>query len=247
MADCTIKNVEYVRIGDQLMGDDGTPRNVLSLARGREQMYRITLKNGDSYTCNESHIMSLKVSSHYEKYQKGDIVNMSVHDYVCSKYSDAYLKNGLKHYKKPLNFAQQEVPFEPYLYGAWLGDGHQNALAWTINNEDAEIVAEIEKFASQKGLKIAVVDYDGKSNCKTYKLTRPCNMRGHHPHCDEFYFVKSSYWEDGKRIDKRYLKNSREIRLRVLAGIVDTDGNLIDKVFEVSTKWKGFRDDVERL
>lgn len=244
MADCTIKNVEYVRIGDQLMGDDGTPRNVLSLARGREQMYRITLKNGDSYTCNESHIMSLKVSSHYEKYQKGDIVNMSVHDYVCSKYSDAYLKNGLKHYKKPLNFAQQEVPFEPYLYGAWLGDGHQNALAWTINNEDAEIVAEIEKFASQKGLKIAVVDYDGKSNCKTYKLTRPCNMRGHHPHCDEFYFVKSSYWEDGKRIDKRYLKNSREIRLRVLAGIVDTDGNLIDKVFEVSTKWKGFRDDV---
>ena len=58
-----VKNVQDIVVGDVLMGDDSTPRNVLTLARGREQMYRISSKKGDSYTCNESHILSLKSSS----------------------------------------------------------------------------------------------------------------------------------------------------------------------------------------
>ncbi|MGB3616557.1 MAG: DnaB-like helicase N-terminal domain-containing protein, partial [Catalinimonas sp.] len=39
MYDGTLRNVEDVRVGDLLMGDDSTPRRVLSLARGREPMY----------------------------------------------------------------------------------------------------------------------------------------------------------------------------------------------------------------
>ena len=35
------KKVEDIIIGDLLMGDDSTPRQVLSLARGREMMYKI--------------------------------------------------------------------------------------------------------------------------------------------------------------------------------------------------------------
>ena len=37
-----IKKVQDIVIGDQLMGDDSTPRKVLSLASGREQMYRVS-------------------------------------------------------------------------------------------------------------------------------------------------------------------------------------------------------------
>ena len=36
MADGTIKMVQDIQVGDQLMGDNSTPRNVLSLARGRD-------------------------------------------------------------------------------------------------------------------------------------------------------------------------------------------------------------------
>lgn len=64
MADKTLRRVEDVRPGDQLMGDDGTPRNVLSIARGREQMARVTEVflngiHGESFVCNKSHILSL--------------------------------------------------------------------------------------------------------------------------------------------------------------------------------------------
>jgi hypothetical protein len=79
----TIKNVQDIVIGDFLMGDDSTPRKVLSLARGREQMYKISSKKGDSYICNESHILSLKCSTnHSKKLQKGTIVDISVKDFL---------------------------------------------------------------------------------------------------------------------------------------------------------------------
>lgn len=60
--DGTIKMVQHIEIGDKLMGDDSTPRKVLSLARGRETMYKIEQLYGDDYTVNESHIISLKLS-----------------------------------------------------------------------------------------------------------------------------------------------------------------------------------------
>jgi len=41
MYDGTIQKVQDIKVGDILMGDDSTPRNVLSLARGREQMYKV--------------------------------------------------------------------------------------------------------------------------------------------------------------------------------------------------------------
>ncbi len=62
MCDGSVKLVQDVMPGDLLMGDDSTPRRVLTLGRGRQRMYRITQAKGESYTVNESHIISLKHS-----------------------------------------------------------------------------------------------------------------------------------------------------------------------------------------
>lgn len=104
MYDGTIKKVQDIVVGDRLMGDDSTPRNVLTLARGREQMYRISSKKGDSYTCNESHILSLKF--------EGRIIDISVAD---------YLQQGVEMlgYKVLINFVEKEqaVNVDPYESG----------------------------------------------------------------------------------------------------------------------------------
>lgn len=55
--------VEDVEMCDELMGDDGTPRKILSLARGRERMYRVSeawIYGRTSYVVNESHILSVR-------------------------------------------------------------------------------------------------------------------------------------------------------------------------------------------
>ena len=111
MYDGTIKNVEDIKIGDRLMGDDSTPRNVLSLARGREEMYNIIDINGENYIVNKSHILSLKSTT--------CIVDVSVQDYINN-----YLNNNinLKGYRVAINFEQQEIFTDPYLMGCQLSD-----------------------------------------------------------------------------------------------------------------------------
>lgn len=62
MYDGSIKKVQDIKIGEYLMGDDSTPRKVLSLARGQDMMYDIIPVKGEKYTVNEEHILCLKVS-----------------------------------------------------------------------------------------------------------------------------------------------------------------------------------------
>lgn len=70
--------VENIIIGDILLGDDGGPRKVLSLARGREPMVRICEKGTNrSYTVNSSHILSLRHR------KTGNIEDIPIADYLC--------------------------------------------------------------------------------------------------------------------------------------------------------------------
>lgn len=62
MADSSIKKVEDIIVGDQIMGDDGTPRTVLMLRRGHEEMYRIIPAKSTSipsFVVNKGHKLPL--------------------------------------------------------------------------------------------------------------------------------------------------------------------------------------------
>jgi hypothetical protein len=53
-------NVEDVCVGDLVMGPDSQPRTVLSLCRGKSDMYKITPHSGGgSFTVNGEHVLSL--------------------------------------------------------------------------------------------------------------------------------------------------------------------------------------------
>ena len=50
--------------GDLILGDDNLPRRVISVVKGRDEMFRIDQSNGDSYIVNREHILSLKYIDH---------------------------------------------------------------------------------------------------------------------------------------------------------------------------------------
>lgn len=117
MYDGTVKPVQEVQQGDLIMGDDSTPRKVLSLARGRETMYKVVPKKGDPYVVNESHILSLKYSS---TVKKGTVIDMPVTEYL--QLPKSYHGN-LVGYRVPVEFPSKPTSIDPYLLGMWLGDG----------------------------------------------------------------------------------------------------------------------------
>jgi len=122
MSDGSIKMVQDIIKGDKLMGDDSKPRNVLSLARGREQMYKIKQENGDDYIVNSSHILSL-----YEP-KTNKIVDVEVNDFLKIKDTfiytgdDSIIENaGLYGFKTNVIFNFKSVPFDAYHFGECVG------------------------------------------------------------------------------------------------------------------------------
>jgi len=62
MFDGSIKKVEDVQVGDQVMGDDGqTPRTVEKLYHDQDEMFEICPKRGTSYTVNSRHPLVLEI------------------------------------------------------------------------------------------------------------------------------------------------------------------------------------------
>lgn len=102
-----IKNVQDIIIGDIIMGDDSTCRNILSICRGNEKMYKISdLETQESYTVNESHILSLKIKEGYIIinricYTPLNILDISVKNYLEL---DDKIKNKLFGYRVPIKF-----------------------------------------------------------------------------------------------------------------------------------------------
>ena len=59
MFDGSIKNVEDVKVGDILVGDNGQVRTVLELHRGVDKLYEIIPIKGEPFVVNGGHILSL--------------------------------------------------------------------------------------------------------------------------------------------------------------------------------------------
>jgi hypothetical protein len=122
MYDGSIKKVQDIVIGDIVMGDDSTPRSVLSLGCGSDEMYEIINTNYyfDSYTVNSEHILCLKVlnTKLFENYIiKNDILEITVKEYL--ELSDE-MKENLRGYKKPAFYNMKKTRLDPYIFGFWL-------------------------------------------------------------------------------------------------------------------------------
>ena len=229
MFDGTIKKVQEVEVGDKIMGPDSTPRNVLSIASGKEEMYKVVPTKGEPYTVNESHILSL-ISSH-----KGTIHNVNVKDYYENP------KTNLKGYRVGVDFESKDLLVDPYFVGIWLGDGTKDEAA--VTTPDKEIVSWLKGFADKNSLKVRKVELDN-NKADTYFLTT-----GNKHNSRNLKSLKVKLRMIGvlgnKHIPHNYLSTSREDRLRLLAGLIDSDGHLHDNnCYEIICKVEKLSDDI---
>ena len=133
MYDGTIKNVEDIITTDVIMGDDSTPRNILSTTSGVEQMYDICLDvNNEKYTVNESHILSLKSTADYNNVIKqNNIIDISVKEYLDLPIN---IKNILYGYKVGVEFNKKKIETDPYLFGYWLISNNKTYTKIEVDN-----------------------------------------------------------------------------------------------------------------
>lgn len=234
MYDGTIREVQDIKVGDVIMGDDSTPRNVLTIARGRETMYKVNTKKGDGYTVNESHILSLKCSTSKTRYKKGDIVDISVKDYL--ELPDSYHGRAgpLYGYRVPIRFEEKTVEIDPYIVGYWLGDG--SSYGSQITTQESSVIKYfIECFKTKHtslSMRFGTNYHYNIFSCGKNKKNIFLN------------FLKSNNLLQNKHIPHNYKCNSKKVQLELLAGIIDSDGYYKDNCYEIVQKNEKLLDDI---
>ena len=229
-----IKNVEDVKLGDIVMGDDSTPRRVLDLCHNEDDMYKIKPYKGDEIIVNKKHKLVLKCTG-YNSHPKGEIVEITVEDFI--KKSKTFQKR-YKWFKAPADFDNKELLIDPYVLGYWLGDGTYDRPEFTIFDDDTAPCDYLKEYFEMKNLIF-----------KQTKHVMHWRVRSKEGKIGENWFINSlrEYGLYGnKHIPHIYKCNTREKRLSLLAGFIDSDGSYDSRGngFDIVQKREGLIDDV---
>lgn len=215
MANGHLKKVEDIVVGDLVMGDDGTPRKVLELHHGFQQMYKIVPAVGDTQIVNANHILYGKKRNYskktYEPFQ------IRTEDYYNMVMEHPRKKDGYKLlHSNSVNFPHQDVPIDPYIFGMWLGDGDSAKARFT--SEDQEIIDYIVNYGNANNFDVRISDCVNAKSCKHIYLDSKTTTNQFHTWLRELGVFNN------KHIPDCYLYNDRETLLQMLAGLVDSDG-----------------------
>jgi hypothetical protein len=143
MYDGTSRPVETIKEGDFVMGDDSTPRTVLELCRGMENMYKIQpLHDGMPYIVNETHKLVLKHISTKE------IVEIEVKEYLLR---DDSWKAMHRIFRNSVEFKEQPVSREPCEMGKIVANGGTHVPPSYMYNTRQVRIEFLKGFFAENG------------------------------------------------------------------------------------------------
>jgi intein/homing endonuclease len=213
MYDGSVKNVEDIVVGDLLMGPDSKPREVLQLVRGQDEMFEITPSKSKPFIVNGEHILHLQTGT---QLNLPDSINISVNEYLQL----SSWRRGLLTLRKPsiTEFESKSVDY-PYFLGLWLGDGTSSSTGITVSDNDNVTIDFLVELAKNSGMHIRTQRKDG-SNCATYNLSVQVGQKN-----PLRQFLTKIGVLNNKHIPQSYLTSSKNDRLELLAGLIDSDGH----------------------
>lgn len=245
------KRADEIKIGDILIDDKGNPTRVKSTCAGFKNMYEIQheKKNFDDYTVTDNHVLTLKSTLHKQvsqckkrnnfqvitldkkelRYRYKSFPSRGQADSYCDSVTEdstvditiekylslsKYMQNTLKMFKcDGVNWPHAETGLDPYILGMWLGDGLSTGYGFAC--ADTELLDIWSKWCQNQGMEV----YHQKKY--QYGIKAPV-FDGH----ILVHLLKQYKLVNNKHIPKKYLINSRAVRLQLLAGLIDTDGSV---------------------
>ena len=205
------KLVQDIQVGDLVMGPDSKPRTVLQLFRGESPMYRIKYYDNTYYDVNEDHTLAVVSLSITMGHKRGEKYTVGLKEYL--NYTSAQRKNTIG-YKVGVEYPEIPVMIPPYILGIWLGDGTSSRPI--LSNIDKEVIGIWQLFAEANGLTMT----SAEDSISYYLKHDDSNTKNVFIEALKHYNLIGN-----KHIPKEYLFNSRSNRLKLLAGLIDTDGS----------------------
>lgn len=235
MYDGSLKMVQDIKVGDLLMGEDSKPKTVLNLARGRETMYKIIPIKGESFIVNESHILHLYRTKDKGWFEHNARVNITVKDYLNKSKYFKHIHKLIKTGVEFNNFENVEIKFPAYELGLLLGDGCFTQKKVNLTSGDSELIELMADFFKSNGDNVRITHNRNHSNVFAKNVENKGTSNTFKLLCQLGLSDKRS---SDKFIPQEYLTHSRETRLNLLAGLIDSDGFITKGHIDYITKSK---------
>lgn len=187
-----------VQVGDQVIGGHGRPCVVTAKSQVHlRDCYRITFDDGSSVVADNEHL--------WQVHTDGGVKVLTTEDLVANLRNPA---TGQRHLRIPnvvMELRHAALPVDPYVLGAWLGDGA--ASGGVITKPLPALFQEIARRGYAVGPEIR------SSRCETHTVYGLVTQ------------LRTLGVFKNKHIPSEYLRASAAQRLDLMRGIMDTDGH----------------------
>jgi len=217
-----------VKVGDKVCSPNGTTNTVLAIhPQGVKRVYTVRFTDGAVVECGKDHLWY--VNSRNFKKNNGAAQVLSTEELMSRKLENKQESQTYRPFDVPLtnvSYTEKKLPIDPYLLGTLLGDGSMvssNSVLLSYHKDDTEIIDRVSKLlpvgtvmgfnkeTSTNGRQVSFRDNTDKQQKSSLRIAIEklgLNIGSHE-----------------KFIPRVYLLGSRQQRLDLLRGLMDTDGS----------------------
>ena len=208
--------------GDILVGSNGKGTKVLKAhpIQNPKRAFKLTFETGDVIKAGGEHRWSVKVADKNNEHKSPEwekLPTERIFDLIQTGHK-VWIPRVFE-----VDFTEKDLPIDPYVFGAWLGDGNSHTNRFTT--QDEEVKSAFEKWSKKfyKGhIEPCKQQHSGKAI--TYQIVNtPFRAM-----LKDLGVLKDSRYEECKdnvkHIPDIFLTGSYEQRLALLRGLMDTNG-----------------------
>ena len=198
---------------DFVYGPDGEPTRVTGIypQPAKPYLYRLTTSDGRSLTVGPDHLWTVRdrIKRAWDTITTADLLTRGL--YVRRAGRERRFELPVL---SPLDTPRAKLPIDPYVFGAWLGDGTSRAAAITVHVDEKDAMAEA---ITRGGFEVRRVYGQRYTAAVTLFFQRPVGETFQQS-------VRDLAAWDSKFIPDVYLTASISQRAALLRGLMDTDG-----------------------
>ncbi|MDB5325033.1 MAG: DnaB domain protein helicase domain protein, partial [Phycisphaerales bacterium] len=214
------KPMGSLRLGDQLASVDGQSSSVVGVyPQGERQVYRVTLADGRSTECCAEHLWRV----HFRGWESPRVLSTAKVMAMLQRQryqGRIWIENFTGQFG-----SDEHLPVDPWLLGLLLGDGSLGGTSLRFSTADAETITRVRDTVGPD----LTVTHAGKYDYRIVQTAGPSQVgtQGAVANPMTVALRQMGLWDktaETKFIPGSYLVATRESRLRLLAGLLDSDG-----------------------
>jgi len=190
-------------VGDHVIGSDGQPTQVRGVyPQGRKETFRVTAQDGATTLCTADHLWAVHTREHRRRWTEPRV--LTTRDLMDQIWAGHHHRFELPLLRRPVHFQPRDVPIDAYALGLLLGDGCRTAPSFATQGTEFAAMHDDVRNRAGGG---AVVVSQATAVLPELELGDTGSGTRLVPEC--------------------YLYNAADVRLAVLQGLLDTDGEAV--------------------